>query len=249
MPSSVRRVAVITGSARNIGRATALDLARSGMAVMVHAREDREGVEETRRLLQEAGADAEAHLADITTEAGAKGLIEAAVARFGRLDVLVNNAALRRNTPFADITLDEWRQVFAVIMEGTFLCTRAAVPHMRANKYGRIDNVGGLAGHRGVIGRAHVAAAKVALAGFTRALAVELGGDGIVVNLVVPGMVDTQRGHAAGRRPGHILPEINLTGREGRPEEISHMIAMLCAENAGFTTGQTLHVSGGAYMP
>lgn len=248
MPDKPRRVAVITGSARNIGRATAIKLARSGIAVMVHAREDRDGVEETKQLILDAGGEADTHLANIASEEGAQGLIDAAVERFGRLDILVNNAALRRNTPFAEISLEEWRQVFAVIMEGTFLCTRAAVPHMRAQKFGRIVNIGGLAGHRGVIGRAHVAAAKVALAGFTHALAVEFGGDGIVVNLVVPGMVDTARGHAAGGRPGHILPEVNLTGREGKPEEIAHMIATFCADEAGFTTGQTLHVSGGAYL-
>ncbi len=244
-----RRAALVTGSARNIGRATALALARQGAAVMVHARADKEGVDETVRLIEEAGGQAAGHLADITQEKEAEGLIAATLDRFGRIDILVNNAALRRNTPLPELSLDEWREVMEVNLNGPFLCSRAAIPHMVRQKYGRIVNVGGVAGHRGVIGRTHVAAAKSGLTGFTKALATEFGRDGVVANLVVPGMVDTARGHAAGTKPGHVLPEMNLVGRDGTPEEIAHIIAMLCAEEAAFTTGQTVHVSGGAYLP
>lgn len=249
MANSVRRVAIVTGSARNIGRATALALSRMGAAVMLHAREDAEGVAETGRLIERAGGEAASHLADLTNETAAEALVAAAVERFGRLDILVNNAAIRRNKPFTELTLAEWREVVAVSLEGAFLCCRAAIPHMVTQRYGRIVNLGGVAAHRGIAQRAHVAASKAGMVGLTKAIATEFAAHGIVANMVVPGMIETERGAAAGARPPQLHTTANLLGREGRPEEVAHMIAMLCAEEAAFTTGQAVHVNGGAYMP
>lgn len=249
MTTPIDRVAVVTGSARNIGRTTVLKLHQMGVSsIIVHAKQDRAGVDETVALLKDAGANAIGHLADLSEETGAESLITAAMDSFGRVDILVNNAALRRNTLLAEITLAEWQEVLAVNLQGAFLCTRAAVPHMQAQNYGRIVNVGGIAAHRGVIGRTHVAAAKAGLVGFTKALATELAGDGIVANCVVPGMVETVRGAAAGAIPSHVFEHKTLIGREGYPDEIAHIIVMLCHADAAFTTGQTVHVSGGAYL-
>ena len=241
------RVAIVTGSARNIGRATALCLARDGAAIMVHARSDREGAEETKALVEKAGGTAATHLADLSTEAGAKSLIDAAVARFGRLDILINNAAIRRNTPIADITLAEWRDVLGSSLDCAFLCSRYAVPHMRERKWGRIVSLGGISMFKGTAGRAHVSAAKAGMIGMSRAMASELGPDGITVNVVSPGVIDTVRGGAAGQRPAGSTSAGVPVGRDGKPEEIAHIIAMLCRPEAAFTTGQTIEVNGGSH--
>ena len=247
-PSLATRVAIVTGSARNIGRATALMLAREGASIMVHARQDADGVAETRKLLEQAGAPAGTHLADLTTEAGAQSLIDATVARFGRLDILVNNAAIRRNQPFTEITLKDWHEVLANSLDCAFLCARSAVPHMRKNKWGRIVNIGGITQFKGTPGRAHVAAAKAGMAGLTRVLAAELGPDGITSNMVAPGAIDTVRGGAAGARPAARSGDGVPLGRDGTPDEIAHIVTMLCRPDGGYTTGQVIQVNGGVHF-
>lgn len=245
MSSLTGRVAIITGSARNIGRATALMLAREGASIMVHAKADAAGVEETVGLLRAAGAKAGSHLADLSTEAGADGLVAAAVAQLGRVDILVNNAAVRRNTPITKITLAEWREVLGASLDASFLMTRAAVPHMIAGKWGRIVNLGGISMFRGIAGRAHVSAAKAGMVGMTRSLASELGPHGITVNVVAPGAIATERGAAAGARPAAAMSASVPVGRDGRPEEIAHIVTMLCRPDGAYTTGQTIEVNGG----
>ena len=245
MSSLTGRVAVVTGSAMNIGRATALMLAREGAKVMVHAKNNAAGVEETKALITAAGGQADGHLADLSTEAGAASLIDAAVKRFGSLDILINNAAIRRNTPITEISYAEWREVLASSLDCAFLATRAAVPHMIAGKWGRVVNLGGISMFIGTAGRAHVSAAKAGMVGMSRALASELGPHGITVNVVAPGVIDTVRGGAAGARPS--TSTASPVGREGRPEEIAHVITMLCRPEGGYTTGQTIEVNGGAH--
>ena len=242
------RVAVVTGSAMNIGRATALMLAREGASIMVHSKSNAVGVEETRGLINAAGGSADAHLADLSTETGSQGLIDATVARFGRLDILINNAAIRRNTPITEISYAEWRDVLGSSLDCAFLASRAAVPHMRRGKWGRIVNIGGISMFIGTAGRAHVAAAKAGMVGMTRALASELGPDGITVNVVAPGVIDTVRGGAAGQRPASSTATTVPVRREGRPEEIAHIVTMLCRPEGGYTTGQTIEVNGGSHF-
>lgn len=248
MPSLDGRVAIVTGSARNIGRATALMLAREGARIMVHAKSDREGAEETRKQVSAQGIDADLHLADLSTEAGANALVAATVARFGRLDILVNNAAIRRNTPFHQLSLAEWREVMGSSLDCAFLTTRAAIPHMMEAKWGRIVCLGGISMFKGTPGRAHVGAAKAGMIGMTRALASEYGSYGITANVVSPGIIDTVRGGAAGQRPGGSTLTGVPVGREGRPEEIAHVITMLCRPEGAYTTGQTIEVNGGSHF-
>lgn len=246
MSSLSGRVAIITGSARNIGRATALMLAREGASIMVHARSDRAGVDETVALLQAAGAKASGHLADLSTEPGAEGLVAATLAAFGRIDILINNAAVRRNTPITELSFAEWREVLGSSLDCAFLMTRHSVPHMIAGKWGRIVNLGGISMFRGMPGRAHVSAAKAGMVGMTRSLASELGPHGITVNVVAPGMIDTVRGSAAGVRPAAPAASGIPVGRAGTPEEIAHIVTMLCRPEAAYTTGQTIQVNGGS---
>jgi len=247
-PESARRVAIVTGSARNIGRATAIALARLGFAVIVHARADKEAAAETRRLVDAEGAPAEIVLADLA-EPGAPALLAEAARGLGTPSVLVNNAAVRRAVPFADLTLEQWRAVMAVNVEAAFLCAQACLPDMRAAGWGRIVNIGGLSGHRGALDRVHVSASKTALIGFTKALAVDLAGTGVTVNCVVPGEIETVK--SASASGGHHYPggDMPVIGRRGQPEEVAAMVAALCGPGSDYMIGQTIHVSGGAYMP
>ncbi len=241
--------AIVTGSALNIGRAIALHLARDGFAVLVTARNSEADAHETARLVRENGGMAEVHMANIADPVQARGLIDAAVSAFGRLDVLVNNASVRRQTKFTDVSPEEWREIVGATLDGPFFCAQAAAPHIAAAGGGSIVNLGGMSAHAGATGRVHVIAAKSGMVGLTRALAKELAGDNITVNTVVPGSIETIRGAAAGGNHGRsALPE-SLFGRRGHVDEIAAMVRFLCSDEARFVTGQTIHVNGGAFMP
>ncbi len=242
------RAALVTGSALNIGRAIALALAADGYAVMVHARSSEADCAETVRLIEAAGGQAAMQLADISDPAQARGLIEAARSRFGRLDALVNNASRRRQTPLAEITPAEWREILGSTLDGAFYCAQAAAAAIAAAGGGSIVNLGGISAHAGATGRVHAVTAKAGMIGLTRALAKELAGQGITVNTVVPGDIDTVRGAAAGGNSGKATLPGTLLGRRGKPEEVAAMVAYLCSPAGRFVTGQTVHVNGGAYL-
>ena len=242
------KVALVTGGARNIGRAISLALAAGGASVLVNARSSREDAEQTAALIRAQGGKAAVHLADVTDAGAVAAMAQAAVREFGRLDILVNNAAIRAETPFGEIRLEEWRRIVGTILDGAFLCAQACLPHLRRAGGGAIVNIGGVTAHRGARGRAHVVAAKAGLAGLTRALAHDLAADGITVNCVVPGTIDTVRGlPGAPERPAerqHLPP----LGRRGEPEEIAAAVRFLSGPGARYITGQSLHANGGGYM-
>lgn len=242
-------VALVTGAARNIGRAIALDLAAGGAKVVAVAQSDKAGIDETVAAIAALGSEALAVLADVTDEASVAAMTKAAIGRFGRLDILVNNAAVRGETPLAEMTLAEWRRVVSVTLEGPFLCARAALPHLIASGHGAIVNIGGLTGYTGARNRAHVVSAKAGLDGLTKALAHELGDRAITVNLVSPGLIDTVRGKHTPASPDHHRRHETLLGRRGRPEEVAAMVRHLAGPNGRFITGQTIHVNGGVYLP
>jgi 3-oxoacyl-[acyl-carrier protein] reductase len=240
------KVALVTGGARNIGRAIARALASGGASVMVNAKTSKSIAEETVKMI---GPSADLFLADVTDPAQVKALVETTVKRFGRLDFLVNNAAVRAETHFEEITLADWRNIISIVLDGAFLCTQACLPHMEKAGGGTIINIGGLTGHRGASGRAHVIAAKSGLAGMTKALALDLAPKHITVNCVVPGTIDSQRGlPGVPERPAHRAAPPPI-GRRGEPEEIAAMVRMLCGPDARYITGQAIHVNGGGYMP
>jgi 3-oxoacyl-[acyl-carrier protein] reductase len=195
------------------------------------------------------GASAAFHIADVTDPKQVDSLVKETVKRFGRLDILVNNAAVRMETPFEQIKLEDWRQVLSTILDAAFICSQACLPHLAKSGGGTIINIGGLTGHRGATGRAHVIAAKSGLAGFTKALALDLAPQRITVNCVVPGTIESQRGlPGVPERPeGRRAPP--PIGRRGEPEEIAAMVRMLCGPDARYITGQAIHVNGGGYMP
>ena len=242
------RVAIITGASRNIGRAIALDLAAAGATVVVNAKTSGEAAAEVVQTIEAAGGKAVMHLADVGDQSAAEGLIAAAVERFGRLDMLVNNAAIRRETNFEDLEWQEWRNVFSAILDSAYLCARAALPHLKNSDLASVINIGGMSAHSGSTGRAHVIAAKAGLVGLTRALAHDLGPNGITVNCVVPGLIATERGKSTEAMPAHHVIRSTLLGRRGMPEEVAALVCFLCGPSARFITGQTIHANGGAYL-
>ena len=238
-------VAVVTGSARNIGRAIALGLANGGAAVMVSARRSTREAEAVAEEIRQMGGRAAVAMADVGDPAAAAGLIAAAVEQFGRLDILVNNASVRREVDFAGLEYAEWREILATTLDGAYLCSRAALPHLVASGAGAIVNIGGLSSHTGAARRAHIIAAKAGLAGLTRALARELAPDQVTVNCVAPGMIETAR---TGPEPAHHAGRTPPVGRKGTPEEVASLVRFLCGPDARYITGQTIHANGGLFM-
>lgn len=240
------QAAIITGSARNIGREIALALAADGAAIVVNALQDRDAADSVAKEIEAAGGRAHVHMADVTKEDEATALAQAAVDAFGRLDILVCNAAIRRQQPFLEIPFEEWKEVLAVDLDGPFLCARAAIPHMLETGGGRVITIGGSTLHILTPERAHVTAAKMGLLGLTRTIAIEFGDRGITANCVAPGHVDTVRGTSAGKRSsGGLSRPIE---RLGRMDEIAAMVRHLCRPEGAYITGQCLHVNGGMYM-
>src|SRR3954466_4060666 len=243
------KVALVTGAARNIGRAIARSLAAGGASVMVNANTSRAEAEETRAMIETAGVGGAVHIADVTDPRAVAEMVEATVTRFGRLDILVNNAAVRAETPFAEVRFEDWRRVLSIVLDGAFLCTQAALPHLVTAGGGTIINIGGLTAHKGADGRAHVITAKAGLAGLTRALALDLAPHHITVNCVVPGTIEARRalpGAPERPQPRRSLPPL---GRRGEPEEIAAMVRALCGPDMRYVTGQSIHVNGGNLMP
>ena len=240
------RVALVTGGARNIGRSIALALAEEGAAVIVNAREARNEAEAVAREITASGGRAMVHVADVTDEGAVNAMAAAALQSFGRLDILVNNAAVRDVTPIDDIDFARWRRVTGTILDGAFLCVKACLPALRASGRGAIVNIGGMSGHTGAAGRPHVVAATLGLVGLTRALAHDLAPDGITVNCVVPGLIETNRAASSSSRSAHHREA--LLGRRGDPKEVASVVRFLCGPQARFVTGQEWHVNGGGYL-
>jgi 3-oxoacyl-[acyl-carrier protein] reductase len=241
------KVAIVTGAGRNIGRAIALALAADGASILVNARSNRAEADGVAREIEAAGGKAIVHIGDVADAAQVQAMVELAVKHFGRIDILVNNAALRREKPFAEMTYAEWREIMNVTLDGTFHCVKACLPHLKKSGAGTIVNIGGLSAHTGAKDRAHVVTAKAGIIGFTRALAHDLAADGITVNCVVPGLIGTPRPKDK-PEPAHHLTHQTITGERGRPEDVAAAVRFLCGPGARYINGQAIHSNGGAYL-
>jgi len=241
------KVAVVTGAGRNIGRAIALTLAEGGASVLVNARSNRAEAENVAREIEAAGGKAIVHIGDVADVKSVQAMADAAVKQFGRIDILINNAALRREKSFAEMDYAEWREILDVTLDGAFHCTKACLSALRRSGQGTIVNIGGLSAHTGAKNRAHVVTAKAGIVGFTRALANDLAADGITVNCVVPGLIGTPRPKER-PEPAHHLTHNTITGARGKPEDIAATVRFLCSPAARYITGQAIHANGGAYM-
>jgi 3-oxoacyl-[acyl-carrier protein] reductase len=241
------KVAIVTGAGRNIGRAIALTLAEGGASVVVNARSNHAEAESVVRDIAAAGGKALVHLGDVADAVAVGAMADMAVKQFGRIDILVNNAALRREKPFAEMSYAAWREILDVTLDGTFLCTKACLPALRRSGAGTIVNIGGLSAHTGARNRAHVVTAKAGIVGLTRALAHDLADDGITVNCVVPGLIGTPRPKDQ-PEPAHHSTHTTITGQRGRPEDVAAAVRFLCGPGARYINGQAIHANGGAYL-
>jgi NAD(P)-dependent dehydrogenase (short-subunit alcohol dehydrogenase family) len=238
------RVALITGSGRNIGRATALKFASEGADVIVNARGNEAEANAVADEVRALGVRALVALADVSDRAQVRSMVDAGLAEFGRIDILVNNAAVRPAKAFVDLTIEDWEFARGVVLDGAFYCTHAVVPSMIEHGFGRIIFMTGGGAYAGVPIRAHVSAAKMGLVGLARGLATELGPSGIRVNVISPGLIDTTR------VDGTFVPGADALARTpmrrlGTSEEMANTCLFLASEDSSYMTGQTLHVNGG----
>jgi 3-oxoacyl-[acyl-carrier protein] reductase len=241
------KVAIVTGAGRNIGRAIALALADAGASIVVNARSNRVEAERVAGEITAAGGKALAHVGNVADAKAVQAMVDAAMGRFGRIDILVNNAALRREKSFAEMDYAEWREILDVTLDGAFHCTKACLPALRASGAGTIVNIGGLSAHTGAANRAHVVTAKAAIVGLTRALAHDLAADRITVNCVVPGLIGTPRPKDK-PEPAHHLTHSTMSGERGKPDDVAAVVRFLCTPAARYITGQAIHANGGAYL-
>jgi 3-oxoacyl-[acyl-carrier protein] reductase len=244
----VGQVALVTGGVRRIGRAIALTLAREGAAIAVNAKSSHDEAADTVREIEALGGAARVVMGDVSDEAEVARIGKEIVSTLGPVDILVNNAAVRRDDAFTAMSFADWRRVLSVVLDGAFLMSRAVIPGMLAKGSGTIVNIGGLTAHTGAFGRAHVSAAKAGLVGLTKALAVEFGSRGITVNCVAPGRIGGPRSASSGK--GGVIPGGGnpLVGREGEPQDIAAAVKLLCSPAGRYITGQTIHVNGGIYL-
>jgi 3-oxoacyl-[acyl-carrier protein] reductase len=248
------KVAIVTGAARGLGRSFALKLAEEGarvMAMNIVARpKDEDDLDETLRQIRSLGGDAAGFHGDVTNVSQMTALAEATVNAFGKVDILVNNAAVYdglKRKPFYEIDPSEWDLVMGVNVKGAFLCTKAVFPAMREQGYGKIVNIASEVFFTGSHGFAHYVASKGGIIGLTRALAIELGPHGIRINCVAPGFTDTEASRGIADVTKYDTSKTPL-GRVVKPEDLTGATVFLASSESDFITGQTLLVDGGRVM-
>ncbi len=246
MSSLAGRIALVTGGARGIGRATAVRLAQDGARIAINYKGNAEAAAEAKRLVEGAGSTAALIQGDVSVDADAERVVKEALAfGAGRLDILVNNAGITRDNLLIRMSAQEWDSVLDLNLRGAFLVTRAAMRPMMKQRGGRIVNVSSIAGIAGNAGQANYASAKAGLIGFTKTVAREMATRNITCNAVAPGFVDTDLTHELLQQMEKtILPQIPL-GRFGTVEDVANTIAFLASDEAAYITGQVIVVDGG----
>jgi 3-oxoacyl-[acyl-carrier protein] reductase len=239
------KVALITGAAKNIGRATALELAKAGAAVAVNTRYSVDDAKKVVEDIRAAGGQAEVYVADIADAKAAKGMVDGVMQKFGRVDFLVLNASVRTERPFLEMSYEEWRTPLSITLDGAFYLAQACLPSMIKNGGGSIVTLGGMMSLSGAKKRIHGSVAKHGLVGFTRGIAREFGDRNIRANCIAPGQMNTVR--AAGRTAPLGDSMIPL-GRKGDAEEIATVVRFLCGPASSYVNGQSLQINGGQMM-
>jgi 3-oxoacyl-[acyl-carrier protein] reductase len=243
------KVAIVTGSARNIGRSIAEELASAGAAVTINAVSALDLCEEVADGINKSGGKAIAVKADITDAGDVQRLVDSTVEAFGGLDILINNAAVRTNVDFTELTFEEWERCRAVALDGAFRMAMASVPHMIKRGSGAMVSIGGMNAYKGVRGGAHKSAVKEGMSGMVRGMVYDLGAHNITTNVAVVGPFDTERKGGSGMaKVQDANPNIPM-GRRGGPQDMADLVRFLVGPYATFITGQTIHVNGGAHMP
>jgi 3-oxoacyl-[acyl-carrier protein] reductase len=239
------QVAIVTGAARGIGAAIAERLAKDGATVAI-ADVDEEGAAGEAECIGETGGRAFAVRVDVSDPASTQAMVEAVVEREGRLDILVNNAGINGPTvPVVDVSVEEWRRVLSIDLDGVFYCCKAAVPHLVQRGYGRIVNIASIAGKEGNPNHGPYSTAKAGVIGFTKSLAKDLATTGVLVNCVAPAIVDTDLTRAVPEEIVRYLIARIPMGRMGQAHEVAALVAWLCSPECSFSTGAVFDISGG----
>ncbi|WP_299094631.1 SDR family NAD(P)-dependent oxidoreductase [uncultured Metabacillus sp.] len=245
------RVAIVTGSGskKGIGRTIALTLAKQGADVVV-ADLNLEGVEDTVNAINEAGGKALGVELNVTNKESVDAMVEKVLSEYGRIDILVNNAGISQKVTVQDMTLEDLTRVFNVNMFGLFLCTQAVLETMKKQQFGRIISLSSVSAKRGggVFGGAHYSASKAAVLGFSKNLAREVATNGITVNCVAPGLINTEIWKSLPEEDAkNVIASIPM-GRPGEVQEIASTIAFLSSEEASYITGEEIDINGGSHM-
>lgn len=250
MSNTNSRVVVITGGSKGIGRSVAIKFAEeNAKVVIVHYDPDEVASKDTLDLLNSMGvAGAESHRVDVSSFEAVNALFKEILSRFKKIDVLVNNAGITRDTLLMRMNEDVWDSVIEVNLKSVFNCTRAVVRAMSKQRSGRIVSISSVSGQTGNVGQANYAASKAGIMGFLKTVAREVASRGVTVNGVAPGFIDTEMTAVLPEQvKSGFLQQIPL-GRLGRPEEVAEAVYWLCSDAAGYITGQVIHVNGGMYM-
>jgi 3-oxoacyl-[acyl-carrier protein] reductase len=245
---SEEKVALITGSSRGIGKATALRFAEDGVSVVINYLSYAKGAEETAQEIRKMGCNAFAFQADIRSFEETQKLVNFTLEKFAKIDILVNNAGIVRDRTLQKMSLTEWESVIRTNLTGVFYCSKLVVPEMVKQESGRIINVCSVIGQMGNFGQANYAAAKAGILGFTKSLALEVANKGITVNAVCPGFINTKMVRNLDIQiKKELLQRIPLR-RFGYPREVAELIAFLASERSSYITGQTFNINGGLFM-
>jgi 3-oxoacyl-[acyl-carrier protein] reductase len=239
------RVAIVTGASRGIGRAVARTLASAGASVVAGARG--ENAAETVKAITEAGGKAIAVPLDVTDDASIAAAVASASSAFGKVDILVNNAGITRDTLMLRMKRDDWDAVIATNLTGAFTCTQAVLKGMVKQRYGRIVTISSVVGQSGNAGQVNYAASKAGLIGFSKALAREVASRNITVNVVAPGLIDTDMTRAITESAQQDWAASIPLGRLGTPDDIAAAVCFLASDAASYITGHVLAVNGGMY--
>ncbi|MFA5862533.1 MAG: 3-oxoacyl-[acyl-carrier-protein] reductase [Candidatus Thermoplasmatota archaeon] len=242
------RTALVTGASRGIGRAIAVALAREGARVGINYVENKGGAAETLDIILREGGRGDVFQADVGDAASVDSLREDVHACMGRIDILVNNAGINRDHTIKRMEASEWNDVIRVDLTGVFNVTQAFLDDLVASRHGRIVNVSSIVGEKGNFGQANYAAAKAGVLGFTRALALELARDGVTVNAVVPGFIETDMVRNMPEAAKQAVLEQIPLGRFGKPEDVAAAVSFLTSDDASYMTGATLRVNGGQHV-
>ncbi|MED0738039.1 acetoacetyl-CoA reductase [Aneurinibacillus thermoaerophilus] len=241
------RVAIVTGSSRGIGAAIAKELAAHGVKVVINYSSNREAADATVKEIEQVGGKAFAAQADVSDTVQARVLVEETITKYGKLDILINNAGITRDRTFRKITDEDWNKVIQVNLNSVYNMTTAALSHILESDAGRIINISSIIGQAGGFGQTNYSAAKAGMIGFTKSLALELAKTGTTVNAICPGFIDTEMVQAI---PDEIRAQIVAkipVRRFGLPEEIARGVIYLC-QDGEYITGQQLNINGGLYM-